>query len=233
MYNIALALCLAVLTLLGSAQRGVAQEGATSPVVQFSAAPAELDTAAVDKPAYVLLDDGTPDYDAWTRLAQRVERALEVGRASDAVMADLRANVADWRALFAEAKQENDIRIDTLKTQIGTLGPKPKDGESEPSILTERRDELTTQLNAARLPVQRAEEAYSQADVLITGIDKLMRSRQADQLLKLGPTPINPTIWPAAVTGLVETFRSAGHEMVRNWGRDAQWRDFKVTYHSR
>ncbi|WP_424941678.1 DUF3772 domain-containing protein [Aliiroseovarius crassostreae] len=227
MYHFVLALCLAVLTLLGSAQGGMAQDGATSPVVQFSVAPADLDADASDQPAYVLLDDGTPDYDAWARLAERVERALEVGRASDAVMADLRANLTDWRALFAEAKQENDIRIDTLKTQIATLGPKPKEGESEPAILTERRDELTTQLNAARLPVQRAEEAHSQADVLINGIDKLMRGRQADQLLKLGPTPFNPTIWPAALTDLVETFRLAGEEMARNWGRDAQWQDFK------
>lgn len=228
MIRFLLAACLALWAVAAAAQDTNAK-GASETTAPFSVNLAEVaedeDDDANAPRAYVLKDDGTPDYEAWNKLADRVEQALEAARASDAVMADLRAELADWRALFAEAKQENDIRIDTLKTQIATLGPKPKEGESEPAILTERRDELTGQLNAARLPVQRAEEAHSRAEVLIDGIDKLMRSRQADELLKLGPTPINPTIWPAALTDLVDTFRLAGEEMHRNWGRDAQLQD--------
>jgi len=171
--------------------------------------------------------DGSPDYTAWSKLADRVESALEVGRASDTVMLDLRGEIAEWRELFSAAQAENAIRINTLKTQISTLGPAPEAGGTEPAILTQRRDELTEQLNEARVPVQKAEEAYTRADVLIREIDSLMRSRQTDLLLELGPTPINPASWPKAVDDYLSTLRLAWAEMTSAWGTETQWAELK------
>lgn len=178
-------------------------------------------------PAYKVTSSGAPDYTAWERVANRVEQAIELGRASDAVLDELRLELADWRGLFAEAQQENSISINTLKTQLSTLGPEPETEGSEPAVLTQRRKELTEKLNAAQLPVQEAEEAYSRADVLIGEIDALMRSRQTDQMLALGPSPLNPALWPKAVSDLNETLGLVASETQNNWGSDAQRKDLR------
>ena len=179
-------------------------------------------------PAYVVKEDGSPDFAAWDRVADRAEQAIEQNRASDKVLDDLRLELTDWRNLFSEAQKDNSLRIDTLKTQLSTLGPEPETAGSEPAVLTQRRSELTTKLNAARLPVQEAEEAYSRADVLIGEIDSLMRSRQTDQMLALGPSPINLALWPQAFTDLKTTLDLAVSEVRENWGSDAQRQDLRA-----
>ncbi len=221
-----LTLVACALIFAGAAPEGMAQQGAASSAAPFSVAPKTTTQEDADAPKYALLGDGSPDYDVWNKLAKRVEQALQVGRASDTVMRDLRADLADWRALFVTAQRENSVRINTLKTQIATLGPKPEGDGVEPAILTQRRDELTKELNAAQAPVQTAEEAFSRADVLIGEIDSLLRSRQADQLLQLGPTPINPVLWPKALADLNTSLSLIGAEIRANWGSDAQRADF-------
>ncbi|MBT2131018.1 DUF3772 domain-containing protein [Aliiroseovarius lamellibrachiae] len=231
MFQLLLAACVALLP-LGAMAQEAATEGAAS-----VAAPASVsnttNTRAIEPTgdsepsAVVVLGDGAPDYTAWSQLADRVEQALDVGRASDQVMADLRKDLTQWRELFADAQKENSIRINTLKTQISTLGPEPEQAGVEPEILTQRRTELTAELNAARVPVQTAEEAFSRSNVLISEIDGLMRSRQADQIVKLGPTPMNPVLWPQALADVRTSARLAWAELETSWGSDAQRKDFQ------
>ncbi|MCI2393111.1 DUF3772 domain-containing protein [Aliiroseovarius sediminis] len=177
--------------------------------------------------AYEVLDDGSPDYEAWERLASQVEDAIELERASDADLEKLRAALIDWRNLFSEAQKENSIRIDTLKTQLSTLGAEPEAPEEEPEVLTQRRRELTERLNAARLPVQEAQEAYSRADVLIREIDAQIRARQTDQILALGPSPLNPALWPRALSDLKTTLDLSIVELRDNWGSESQRQDLR------
>lgn len=172
--------------------------------------------------ALVLTEEGLVDFSAWGRLADRVERALDAGRASDHVMQQLRAELADWRSGFLAAQGENDIRINTLTTQISTLGPPPGEGGSEPAILTIRRDELTGQLNDARAPVQRASEAYGRADVLIGEIDTLLRTRLTDALFTFGPSPVLPSNWPEAYRNLSNTLSLAINGIGASFGTETQ-----------
>ncbi|MDA5094679.1 DUF3772 domain-containing protein [Aliiroseovarius sp. KMU-50] len=224
-----LALCLVALTFFGSAAGVMAQEGVSGNGTPLSVGLTQ--TSQNEKPpAYVLTRDGSPDYDSWGRLATRVEQALEVGRASDKVLRDLRAELNEWRALFSKAQSQHSVRIHTLKTQITTLGPVPEDERVEPTILSQRRAELTEELNAAQAPVEIAEEAYSRADVLIREIDSLMRSRQADLLLELGPTPLNPALWRNALSDLLTSLNLARTELSAIWGSDAQLKDFKQDF---
>ncbi len=212
MFRAFLAIFLIVMTLAGGGGAATAQEAAN--------------TAHAAPSAYVLTKNGTPDYTAWSALADRVERALETGRASDTVLRELRAELVDWREIFVKAQGENSVRINTLKTQIASLGPKPETDGVEPAVLTERRDELTRLLNEAEAPVRAAEEAHSRATALIQEIDSLMRARQTDQLLKLGPTPINPVLWPRAISDLTASINGIASEVETNLGSDAQRKDF-------
>ena len=191
---------------------------------------AAQDTESAKDPVelvYAVTKDGLPDYRAWEQAATRVERAIEAGRASDAVLDELRAEMTEWRELFDAAQKENSVRIDTLKMQLSTLGPEPENPGAEAAVLTQRRSELTEKLNAARLPVQEAEEAYSRAEVLIREVDTLLRSRQTDQMLELGPTPVNPALWPKAFTDIRTTLDLAVAEVRKNWGSSAQRQDLR------
>ncbi|MCK0142533.1 DUF3772 domain-containing protein [Aliiroseovarius sp. F20344] len=191
--------------------------------------PAHAQEAEVteDTPAYILTPDGLPDYLAWSRVAERGERVLEIGRASDSALSDLRDEIAEWRTLFLSAQEENSIRINTLKTQLATLGPEPEDPGSEHAAVTHRRTELASALAEVQAPVKNAQEAFASAEILIEEIDSELRGRQTDQLLKLGPTPINPAAWPVAFSEMKQTFANALSEVKNAWGSDAQRRDFQ------
>ncbi|WP_293447010.1 DUF3772 domain-containing protein [Planktotalea sp.] len=139
-----------------------------------------------------------PDYDAWTSVAQRAEIAVENGRASTGAFEALRSQIADWREQFLMAQTVNRTRIETLTSQIASLGT-VADVVSEATGIADRRIELNDQLQRLRSPIVAAEEAYSRADGVIKEIDRLIRERQTDALLSNGPIPLNPTHWGPAI----------------------------------
>ena len=144
------------------------------------------------------------DYTGWEPVATRAEEALRENRASNAALEALRAEVADWRARFLSAQDTNQTRINTLQAQLDTLGPAPAEGEEEAPDIAARRAELEAQLARQRAPVLQAEEAYSRADGIIREIDAVIREREANRLLTLGPSPLNPLHWPGAAEVVVE-----------------------------
>ena len=157
------------------------------------------------------------DYAEWETVALRAEAATDASEASDEAFATLRAEIVSWREKFIAAQSVNSARIRTLKTQIEALGAAPAEGETETPELAARRTELNTQLSEAQAPIKRAEEAFSRSDGLIAEIDRIVRDRQASMLLKLGPTPINPAIWPKAFRELTTSLHAISSEIVLSW----------------
>ncbi|KUF09056.1 DUF3772 domain-containing protein [Pseudoponticoccus marisrubri] len=156
-----------------------------------------------------------PDYDTWNSRADQAEQVIEEGRASDQALEDLRARIAGWREQFLAAQDTNASRIDTLQSQIDAIGPAPEDGTEDPEI-AKRRAELNEQLARLRAPVLRAEEAYTRANGIIGEIDRIIRERQTDELLELGPSPLNPAYWPQAIEDLTQSLRNAWREIASN-----------------
>ena len=165
------------------------------------------------------------DFAAWENDAARVEAALEEATTSDVTMELLRAQLVDWRARFLVAQSGNSARIDTLRQQIAALGPLPAEGETEAAEIVTRRTELNEQLSRLQVPGLAADEAYRRADGLIREIDRTLRERQADALLKLLPSPLNPTNWPDAARAVTGAIAGIGQEIQVNLakpnGRDA------------
>ncbi len=143
------------------------------------------------------------DFAEWERVALRAQEAISAGRASDAALGDLRAELADWRARFLEAQGGSANMIETLEEQLAALGPAPEEGETEQEELARQRATLETRLDEVLAPVKAAEVAYSRADGLIRGIDRILRDRQTGALMALGPSPLNPALWPAAIEALI------------------------------
>lgn len=143
--------------------------------------------------------DALPDYKAWSELAAKAETTLSTATTSDSALSTLRAEIVKWRNEFTQAQGTNSDQITTLKEQIAALGPVPADGTTEVAPIAERRADLNESLAKLQAPGLSASEAASQADGVIRNIDKVIRERQADKLLRLSPSAANPVNWPAAV----------------------------------
>ncbi|WP_372614930.1 DUF3772 domain-containing protein [Aquicoccus sp.] len=166
-------------------------------------------------------DEQSIDYDAWQRIAERAETAVEAGRASDAALGSLRMELAEWRARFLDAQSTNMARIRTTREQLAALGSPPEDGE-EPTEIAQSRSELNARLAELQAPVKTAEIAHARADGLIRGIDAIIRDRQSQQLLERGPLPVNPLHWAPALSELNTAFANLRKEWRSAWENPIQ-----------
>lgn len=154
------------------------------------------------------------NFTVWSRVAARAEENVAAARASDLTLSQLRGEIATWRSQFAVAQNADQARIETLKGQITALGSVPEAGAVEAPEIAQRRTELNDQLARLQAPGLAAVEAYSRADGIIREIDSILRVRQADALLKLSPTPLNPANWPAAFVAVSGAVKAVGGEIL-------------------
>ena len=139
-------------------------------------------------------------YNSWSKDATRAEAVVENAEASDVALEALRSQIVDWRQTFLDAQSQDIARVAILEEQLNALAPIPETGVDP---LADRRAALSEQLNAARAPLLRAEEAYSRASGLIREIDQIISARRTSALLKLEPTPLAPSKWLTATTEVV------------------------------
>ncbi|MCB2136463.1 MAG: mechanosensitive ion channel family protein [Rhodobacteraceae bacterium] len=157
------------------------------------------------------------DYKKWEKDASRAEEVLALDRSLTSTLEQVRETVADWRTQFAQAQNANAAQIATVKDQIAALGPAPTEDAPDAPEIADRRKALTDRLAQLQAPGLAAVEAHSRAEGLIRQIDTKIRARQADALLKLSPTPINPVNWPAALAVMTEGMKTLWAEMVTAW----------------
>ena len=162
---------------------------------------------------------GALDYAGWERMAVRAEAAIVERGISNPALERLRTQLADWREALLGAQNANSARIATIREQIAALGPAPAEGEAEVDEIAKRRSQLTDQLVRLQAPGIAADEAYRRADGLIREIDRVLRERQADALLKLWPAPINPTNWPEALGALSQTATALWSDAGTRWAQ--------------
>lgn len=181
---------------------------------------AAQDPEPSDVGAVTLAEDGAAlNYDDWERMAVRAEGEIGDRNTETERLEEIRSHLAQWRAALLTAQNANSARIATVKEQIAALGPAPTEGETEAEEISSRRQELAQQLVRLQAPGIAAEEAYRRADGLIGEIDRTLRERQADELLQLWPSPVNPANWPEAAIGLSDT-------LLRLWDEGAEaWSD--------
>ena len=148
--------------------------------------------------------DGTTslNYDDWTAMADRAERIVANSRNTAQDLDSLRGRLVDWREALLGAQSANSNRIAVIRSQIAALGPAPVEGGAESEEIAGRRRELADQLVRLQAPGIKADEAYERANGLILEIDRQRRDRQAEALLRLWPSPLNPTHWPSGLAGL-------------------------------
>ena len=136
-------------------------------------------------------------YENWESTVSRAESVLLAGSASEKSLEILRDEIRNWRSNFKTSIGINSDRISLIQTQFNALPPAPDDGSEDP--LSVRRNELKILINELKTPGLRANDAFIQADTIISEIDLLLRSRQTDALLKSVESPLRPSIWATAI----------------------------------
>jgi small-conductance mechanosensitive channel len=149
------------------------------------------------------------DYEKWELNALRAETVIETDRASIEALEKLRLQLVQWRTSFQQLQNENQDRIETIETQIGSLGLKPESGIDP---LEDRRVALDEQLAKLNEPIFRAQEAFNRADGMISEIDNLISQRQASEFLQLGPSILNPLLWGSSFGEVFKSFATLSKE---------------------
>ncbi len=166
------------------------------------------------------------DFDAWESTAQRAEAAVEAGKASNKALEGLRAEIVTWRERFLEAQDTHGRRIATVQSQLDVLGPPPEEG-NESAEIAARRADLDAELARLQAPVLAAAEAYSRANGVVSEIDEIIRSRQAEALVSLGPSPLNPLLWNKALADTLDGLMLMGAELRSNWDNELRRFQFR------
>lgn len=188
------------------------------------AAPVLIPSAGI---AQTTSQNAAPDYEEWRSFAERVERVIDTPLASDTLLNEFRAQLVAYRTRFLTAQDTNASRIATVREQIAVLGPSPEEGTTEAPELAERRAELTDQLATLQAPGIAAQEAFRRADGLIRQIDTTLRERQAEALLTLWPSPLNPVNWVSAADAIWGTTFTFGTQIIGAFDDPARMREFR------
>lgn len=174
-----------------------------------------------------------PDYAAWEYLAERAEASVDNRNTDSADLEALRARVVAFRAQFLETQTATQERIQTLREQIAALGQPPAEGEAEADEIAARRIDLAERLALRQAPLLAADEAFRRADGIVRSIDRVLRERQADALMTLWPTPLNPANWWAGVNVLISSGLTVYGEVFNAWldpaRRDEMVSDLPIT----
>ncbi|MES2432902.1 MAG: DUF3772 domain-containing protein [Pseudomonadota bacterium] len=159
-----------------------------------------LVAVAQTAPAFAQDLPNPDDYKAFDTSVLQIEDLVGKAQINDERLSNMRAEMVKWRSTFSAAQGSNADQIATVKNQIAALGPIPAEGQSEDAMIAKRRVELNDGLAKLQAPVLTATEATTRADSTIASIDKLIRERHADKLLRLSPSALNPVNWPTAVS---------------------------------
>lgn len=144
------------------------------------------------------------DMEKWRALAARSEAAVDDPDTSVEALNELRTVLAIYREKFNSERSVNSTRIASLRDQITSLSAASEETGAAPEAaeVVAKRNELEEQLAVLTAPVQVADSAYTSAYGLVGEIDTELRNRQAEALLEVVGSPLNPIHWPSAIEEL-------------------------------
>jgi potassium-dependent mechanosensitive channel len=168
--------------------------------------------------AFAQTPDSSFDIDKFRELATRAEGVVSNDQASTQAFEILRSDLVRFRSQALSSQEARARRVSTIQQQIEALGPVPENGQEESAEIAARRTELASQLAAARAPLDVAREAFRRASGLIDEIDKIIRKRNTTTLLQRDNSPVNPVLWPVAISALTKYVQEITSEVRTQFG---------------
>ncbi|MEH6673005.1 MAG: DUF3772 domain-containing protein [Sulfitobacter sp.] len=150
----------------------------------------------------------------WDSVAVKAEQSVGEVDTPTTELESMRARVVGYRSEFEAARTLNADRIAALRDQLAALGPVPEGENAEPEApeVAKTRADINQQLNTLLAPVQIAEREFLRADGLVREIDKRIRDRQTERLLRATPSPLNPAYWAPALVDVQNAFAAFWEE---------------------
>lgn len=176
------------------------------------AAPAAAQPAELPAPG-APQEEFDRQFRVWDELIERAERLVAADEISTPAFESLRERLAEQRTQTRALADRAAAGARPVIALRDALGPPPEDGRAEPDQIARDRAELTERIDLLEGRARRAELTYTRTRTAIDEIDALIRSRFARQLTTLGPSPLNPVIWPQAALELVQTTERLGNEV--------------------
>ncbi|WP_289085107.1 DUF3772 domain-containing protein [uncultured Sulfitobacter sp.] len=150
----------------------------------------------------------------WDSVAVKAEQSVEEADTPTSELDSLRGRIVNYRSEFEAARTLNAERIAALRDQLAALGTAPEGENAEPEApeVAKTRADINQQLNTLLAPVQIAEREFLRADGLVREIDKIIRERQTERLLRTTPSPLNPVYWGPALVEMQDAFAAFWQE---------------------
>jgi potassium-dependent mechanosensitive channel len=153
----------------------------------------------------------------------RVEQTLQLPALNDDQISGARRELEDIRSRAVAGSLSLDGPIVEVTQQLASLGPAPASGQSEPEVIADRRDTLTSSLS-------RLQSAKKQLDVTIVETEQQIDRTAASQrnqffqrIFEPSRSILNPQLWYEGGLGFAILIGRLGG-LIGSW-----WTDISVT----
>ncbi len=136
----------------------------------------------------------------WQAQINRAEGIADNPEARAEELDAVRATLAEQRSAALQAEEAAIAAVAETRALLDALGPAPAEGEVEADEVAARRAELNAALQAEQVVLLEAQTARTETAAILDRVDSLLRDQFSRRLIELGPTPVNPALWPGAVT---------------------------------
>lgn len=119
----------------------------------------------------------------------------------------VREQLRRLRAEELSATRPLQARADELLADLERLGPIPEAGVSESAHLAETRATLAVELRALTDAIRQSELSIARASRLLEDINALRREAFYSDILQRGASPLSPSLWVSAATGVEESWQ--------------------------
>lgn len=155
-------------------------------------------------------------WDKWDREADEAERAIAAEGVSPDALDAARSNLESSRLTAKAVSDAAAGEVARLTKEQDALGPAPVEGETEPTDAAKLRADLQRRISGARAIQVKADRVVARAQDLLLRITGVTQRRFIARMTTLGPSPVNPANWLAALSGLRELASRIGGEVAEN-----------------
>ncbi|MEM7423855.1 MAG: DUF3772 domain-containing protein [Pseudomonadota bacterium] len=128
----------------------------------------------------------------FTDEADKTDAALERTWLDDVSLDEMRARIEQHREKLSRVLTIASEIIDPLQAELDALGPVPEDGSPETPEVNDQRQRLTEQIAEGGAILRRGQQAMARATALTDRLNRERRDRFAQNLMRLGPSPVHP-----------------------------------------
>lgn len=149
----------------------------------------------------------------WEAQIEAAQRLLDRDNVGAEELDVQRAELTEQRSQSQRVISELTSEIEKIRLQIETLGPPPGEGLGEAEEVANRRADLGSIMHEMQVQNLAAQSVSDDAGRIIASIGARVRAQFSSRLIALGPSPLNPALWPEAARDIGRYVIALGDEV--------------------